>query len=366
MIKIFLVVGTRPEAIKMAPVYKACLADPEVQPLLISTGQHKEMLAQVFDWFELTPDEDLKVMKHNQTPSMVLSSSLTGLERLINKHQPDAVLAQGDTTTVLAAALAAFHAGVPFGHVEAGLRTYDIERPFPEEGYRQMAQRVARWNFAPTERAMGVLSQENLCGTSYMVGNTVIDALLHTAAGGGELPLELTRDRLVMITGHRRENHGDRFRDAFGAMADLAKEFPDVDFVYPVHLNPNVQGMAKELLTGIDNFHLIDPLPYPELVALMQRAYIILTDSGGIQEEAPSFKVPVLVMRDSTERQEGVEAGVSKLVGVDPKVIMREAKLLLTNKAAHEAMRQASNPFGDGQSSQRIVDILKREVKSQG
>ena len=363
MIKIFIVVGTRPEAIKMSAIYKACDNDADVQPYLISTGQHHEMLDQVFDWFELTPDENLKIMKPNQTLSMVISAAINGLDDLIAKYEPDVVLAQGDTTTVMSAALAAFHREVPFGHVEAGLRTYDLEKPFPEEGYRQMAQRVAKWNFAPTDRAMKSLANEKLSGEAHMVGNTVIDALMDTAAKDYPLPLNLTRERMVLITGHRRENHGQRFRDAFGAMRDLGKAFPNIDFVYPVHLNPKVKDIAHEMLEGLENFHLIAPVPYPEIIALMKRAYIILTDSGGIQEEAPSFKVPVLVMRDSTERQEGITVGVSKLVGADPEVIFRETERLLTDKMAYEAMRKAENPFGDGRSAQRIVDILKRDVK---
>ncbi|MEP1229391.1 MAG: UDP-N-acetylglucosamine 2-epimerase (non-hydrolyzing), partial [Litorimonas sp.] len=342
MINVFLVVGTRPEAIKMAPVYKACLQDPDVTPILVSTGQHKEMLDQVFDWFGLKPDEDLAIMEPSQTLSMVLSKAVSGLDGLIKKHKPDVVLAQGDTTTVISAALAAFHCEVPFGHVEAGLRTHDLARPFPEEGYRQMAQRLARWNFAPTQKAMDVLASENLSGQAHKVGNTVIDALLETASKDHPLPLELTRNKLVLITGHRRENHGERFREAFGAIAQLAHEFEDVDFVYPVHLNPQVKVIAHEILQGIDNFHLLPPVSYPEIVELMKRAYLILTDSGGIQEEAPSFKVPVLVMRDSTERQECVEANVSKLVGVDPAVILREATRLLTDNKAYADMRRFS------------------------
>ena len=362
MIKVFIVVGTRPEAIKMSPVYKACLADSSIEPLLISTGQHREMLEQVFDWFEMVPDENLNIMKPNQTLSSVLSASVDGLDNLIVKYQPDVILAQGDTTTVMSAGLAAFHKEVPFGHVEAGLRTYDLSKPFPEEGYRQMVQRIARWNFAPTQLAMKVLESEQLSGVAHMVGNTVIDALLHTANKNCSLPVKLTRNRMVLITGHRRENHGQRFRDAFGAIRELAAAFSDIDFIYPVHLNPNVKHLAYEMLDGLDNFQLINPLSYPEIVALMKRAYIILTDSGGIQEEAPSFRVPVLVMRDSTERQEGIEAGVSKLVGADPKIIVKEMTRLLSDSVAYEAMREAENPFGDGQSAKRIVKILKRDL----
>ena len=346
----------------MASIYKAGVEDPSVEPMLISTGQHREMLSQVFDWFGMNADENLDLMKPNQTLSSVLSESLAGLDALIVKHKPDVVLAQGDTTTVMSAGLAAFHREVPFGHVEAGLRTYDLSKPFPEEGYRQMVQRIARWNFAPTQRAMDVLASEQLVGAAHLVGNTVIDALLETAKIDTKLPVELKRDRMVLITGHRRENHGQRFRDAFGAMRDLGAAFPDVDFVYPVHLNPNVKGVAYEMLNGLDNFQLIDPVPYPEIVALMKIARLILTDSGGIQEEAPSFKVPVLVMRDSTERQEGVEVGVSKLVGADPKVIVEQATRLLTDDKAYEAMRKADNPFGDGKSSARILEILKNDL----
>lgn len=364
VMKVFIVVGTRPEAIKMAPLYKACISDDMVDPYLISTGQHKEMLDQVFKWFGMQPDEDLAIMRPNQSLSMVLSSAVRGLDELIKEKKPDVVLAQGDTTTVMSAALAAFHCEVPFGHVEAGLRTDDITRPFPEEGYRQMVQRIARWNFAPTDRAMDVLAKENLSGKCYKVGNTVIDALLDTASKSHVLSIPLEREKMVLITGHRRENHGDRFRDAFGAMAQLGSSFPNVDFVYPVHLNPNVKKMAHDMLSGVKNFHLIPPVSYPEIVALMKKAYIILTDSGGIQEEAPSFKVPVLVMRDSTERQEGISAGVSKLVGADPAAIIREVSQLLTDPDIYNSMKRSENPFGDGNSAKRIVDILKQEVIS--
>lgn len=364
MLKVFIVVGTRPEAIKMSSLYKVCVEDADIEPLLISTGQHREMLDQVFKWFGMTPDEDLALMTPNQTLSSVLSGAVSGIDACINKHKPDVILAQGDTTTVLSAALAAFHRQIPFGHVEAGLRTYDLTKPFPEEGYRQMAQRVAHWNFAPTERAMQALKTEALSGSSHLVGNTVIDALLYTAEKECALPLELSRERMVLITGHRRENHGQGFKDAFGGLSELAATFPDVDFVYPVHMNPQVKEVAHEMLSGVDNFHLLKPVPYPEMVALMKRAYVILTDSGGIQEEAPSLKVPVLVMRDSTERAEGVDVGVSKLVGTNPKVIVKEVTRLLTDKSAYEEMRVAENPFGDGMTAKRIVDILKRDMRA--
>lgn len=358
--RIFVVVGTRPEAIKMAPLFK-CLRDSSgIDARLISTGQHRQMLDQVFDWFDLKPDADLGLMKPNQTLASVIAGGVAGLDELIVKENPDVVLAQGDTTTVMAAALAAFAREKRFGHVEAGLRTYSLSQPFPEEGFRQMTSRVTTYHFAPTERAAQCLRDERVGGTIHMVGNTVIDALLQTAASKAQLPqgLVLSRTRMVLITGHRRENIGPRFNEAFGAIATLARRFPDTDFVYPVHLNPNVRGAAMQILSGLDNMHLIDPVPYPEMVALMQRATVILTDSGGIQEEAPSFKVPVLVMRDHTERQEAVEAGAAKLVGAEPARIVPEVSNLLENEAARRAMQVERNPFGDGHSSERIRDLL--------
>lgn len=356
--RLFVVVGTRPEAIKMAPVFRALEQEAGVEPVLVSTGQHREMLDQVFDWFKLIPDEDLEVMQPNQSLSGVLTRSLTGLDKLIAKHRPDAILAQGDTTTVMASALAAFATEVPFGHVEAGLRTYEIDSPYPEEGFRQMASRVTKWHFAPTKRAVAALAKEQLAGEVHLVGNTVIDALLHTAEADPDAGITLDREKMVLVTGHRRENHGARFESAFGSLADLAKAHQNVDFVYPVHLNPNVRQAANTILSGLDNIYLIDPVPYSQMVALMKRATLILTDSGGVQEEAPSLGVPVLVMRDSTERQEAVEHGVAKLVGIDRQVIFDEVTRLLTDARAHEAMSKNTNPFGDGLAAQRIAKFF--------
>lgn len=355
--KVFVTVGTRPEAIKMAPLYRAMKMRDGLQPILISTGQHREMLAQVFDWFEITPDEDLEVMTPNQTVTQVMTKSLVGLDKLIEKYEPDAVLAQGDTTTVMAAALASFNRKVPFGHVEAGLRTYSLDKPFPEEGYRQMASRVAKWHFAPTQKSVDALKAERLSGEIHLVGNTVIDALLDTASRSDKLPVEIGDVPMVLITGHRRENH-DHFRSVFETFNKLAGSYPDTAFVYPVHLNPNVKGLADEILSKTSNFHLIPPVNYPEIVALMKRARLIITDSGGIQEEAPSFKVPVLVMRESTERQESVDAGAAKLIGTDPDKLITEASALLDSESARDAMKVDTNPFGDGKSSDRICDIL--------
>ena len=361
--RVFVVVGTRPEAIKMAPLYKALRAAPGADAMLISTGQHRQMLDQVFSWFNLTADEDLGIMQKQQTLASVISKAVAGLDDLIVRHKPDCILGQGDTSTVMAAGLSAFARDVPFGHVEAGLRTYD-RHPYPEEGFRQMVSRVSAFHFAPTERAAECLRAERAGGDIHIVGNTVIDALLETADSSAQLPekLELSRDRMVLITGHRRENIGKRFEDAFGAIRDLAEQFADVDFVYPVHLNPSVQSAAYSILEGRENVHLIEPVPYPEIVALMKRAAFILTDSGGIQEEAPSLKVPVLVMRDSTERQEAVEAGAARLVGAERSRIVSESKNLLMDDAARQEMIVERNPFGDGNASQQIAKILLENV----
>lgn len=359
--RVFVVVGTRPEAIKMAPLYKALRTAPGVEPLLVSTGQHRQMLDQVFSWFGLKADEDLEIMQPQQTVASVISKAVAGLDDLIARHKPDRILGQGDTTTVMAAAIASFARDVPFGHVEAGLRTYDSRHPYPEEGFRQMVSRVTAYHFAPTQRAAECLRAERVGGDIHVVGNTVIDALLETAATTARLPqgLELKRPRTVLITGHRRENFGKRFEDAFGAIADLAAEYSDVDFVYPVHLNPNVKGAAHAILQGKENVHLLEPVPYPEIVALMKRSTFILTDSGGIQEEAPSLRVPVLVMRDTTERQEAVEAGAARLVGAERERIVEESRRLLSSEAARKEMIVEKNPFGDGDTSQKIASILR-------
>ena len=355
--KIFVVVGTRPEAIKMAPVYKAIADQPGLQPVLVSTGQHREMLDQVLNWFGLTPDHDLNLMAPNQTLSHVMSEAIKGIDRLIDSEEPDALLAQGDTATVCAAALAAFNRKLPFGHVEAGLRTHNLDQPYPEEGYRQMASRVTRWHFCPTRRAFNALEAEKVGGEKLLVGNTVVDALVDTAERAGDPQTPLTRPRLVLITGHRRENHGERFNTAFDAIAELARSQPDVDFVYPVHRNPNVRDAVFERLDQIANISLIEPVAYPEMVALMKRSSLIITDSGGVQEEAPTFGVPVLVMRDATERQEAVEAGVCELVGVDKARILSRGQSIL--EAGDKArLGEVKNPFGDGIAARRIAQVL--------
>lgn len=360
--KIFLIIGTRPEAVKVAPVYKKLRQDKDFQAVVVATAQHRQMLDQVFAWFDIQPDHDLDLMRPDQGLSDVLVGAVSGLDKLIQAEAPDAILAEGDTTTVLAAALAAFHRHVPFGHIEAGLRTGDLTAPYPEEANRAMVARIATWHFAPTARAVEALRREHVGGSIFLTGNTVIDALLETAARVDSRPAQFTRDRLVLITGHRRENFGGRFEDAFSALGVLADRFTDIDFVYPVHLNPNVREAAHRLLSGRPNLCLIDPVPYPEIVALMKHAHIVLTDSGGIQEEAPSLGVPVLVMRDKTERPEAVDAGVARLVGTNSGSIEAAVSELLTDPIAHAAMRRPVNPYGDGRAAGRIVAALKGET----
>jgi len=315
------------------------------------------MVKTALEWFGLRPNHDLDIMTESQTLTQVVTRAMAGLDALMEAERPEAVLAQGDTATVIAAALAAFHRNIPFGHVEAGLRTYNLDHPFPEEGYRQLVSRISRWHFCPTERAAGVLRAERAVGDVHVVGNTVVDALLATAEKvKASLPVSADR-RYVLITGHRRENHGAAFDALFGALAALASNHPDVDFIYPVHLNPKVQDAAHRHLGGKSNIKLIPPVSYPEIVRLMLGASVICTDSGGIQEEAPSFGVPVLVMRQTTERQEAVDAGVCELVGNDPQRMVERAGELLAHPERFTA-RNAPNPFGDGLASQRICDVL--------
>ncbi|WP_429911437.1 non-hydrolyzing UDP-N-acetylglucosamine 2-epimerase [Glycocaulis sp.] len=355
--RVLVVLGTRPEAIKLAPMIEAMRADTDIEPILVSTGQHREMTATALEWFGLTPDHDLAIMTPGQTLTGVVTQSMSGLDALILEHAPDAVVAQGDTATVFAAALAAFHRQIPFGHVEAGLRTYDLEHPFPEEGYRQLVSRITRWHFCPTERAAAAVRDEKGQGETHVVGNTVVDALLSTAERVKQMDAPVRGRRYVLITGHRRENHGAAFDALFGALARLAEMNPDVDFIYPVHLNPNVQKAAHAHLGGKPNIQLIEPVSYPEIVRLMLGAAVICTDSGGIQEEAPSFGVPVLVMRQTTERQEAVDAGVCELVGSNPERMVERAHELLAHPERFTA-RNTPNPFGDGLASRRICDVL--------
>lgn len=372
VLKVLSVFGTRPEAIKMAPVVRELgRQGGQVRSLTCSTGQHREMLDQVLELFKIRPDYDLKLMRPDQSLSQLTARLFEGLDGVLRDSQPDWVLAQGDTTTVFVAAVVAFYHGVRFGHVEAGLRTGDKRRPFPEEINRRLADLVADAYFAPTERARQTLLAEGCpAETVHVTGNTVIDALLEVAARdyawqAGPLAGLPGDRRLVLITAHRRESFGEPFRDLCLAIRELAERFAadGVHFVYPVHLNPHVRRPVQEILSGTSNITLLEPLDYLSLVQLMKRSTLILTDSGGIQEEAPSLRVPVLVMRETTERPEGVEAGVVRLVGTRREQIVSEAVRLLVDADAHRAMASGANPYGDGQAAERLVRVL---VSSEG
>jgi UDP-N-acetylglucosamine 2-epimerase (non-hydrolysing) len=367
MLTVLSVFGTRPEAIKMAPVVRELNRHGDhVRSITCSTGQHREMLAQVLDLFAIQPDYDLKLMRADQSLSELTARLFDGLDRVVAETNPDWVLAQGDTTTVFVAAVVAFYRKVRFGHIEAGLRTGDKHCPFPEEINRRLADVVADTYFAPTERARRALLAER-CRLEdvYVTGNTVIDALLEIAARDyswhdGPLAALPKDQRLVLVTAHRRESFGSPFRELCLAIRELSERFTEdgVHFVYPVHLNPNVRGPVQELLSGHSNLTLLEPLDYISLVHLMKRSALILTDSGGIQEEAPSLRVPVLVMRETTERPEGIEAGVVRLVGTDRERIVREAAALLEDSGAHQAMANGASPYGDGRAAERIVDVV--------
>ena len=382
MKKILLVFGTRPEAIKMAPlVIKLKQQSDAFQTIVCVTGQHREMLDQVLRIFEITPDFDLNIMKQGQDLYDVTARVLTGMRDILKETQPDVVLVHGDTTTSTAAALAAFYQQIPVGHVEAGLRTRNIYSPWPEEMNRQITGRIATYNFAPTPLSKKNLEEESVAGSIVVTGNTVIDALhmvverLHSnSALAAEQATILTKagydvsrlengKKLILITGHRRENFGEGFINMVTAMKDLSEKFPDVDFVYPMHLNPNVRKPIHEVfgedLTIYKNFFFIEPLQYLEFVYLMEKSHIVLTDSGGIQEEAPGLGKPVLVMRDTTERPEAVTAGTVRLVGTDYDKIINSVSELLDNQEAYQQMSKAVNPYGDGKACQRIVNYLK-------
>lgn len=381
MKKIILVFGTRPEAIKMAPLVKELEKHTdEFQTLVCVTGQHREMLDQVLRLFEIQPDYDLNIMKQGQTLYDITSRVLCDFGKVLQKEQPDLVLVHGDTTTSMAAALASFYEHIPVGHVEAGLRTGNIYSPWPEEMNRLITGRIAVLDFAPTEFGRGNLLKENVQDNRITVtGNTVIDALYFVVDrinSDKELRESLEKNildqgydisrldgtrRLVLITGHRRENFGDGFHNICKALDTLSHNYPDVDFVYPMHLNPNVRGPIHEMFDGRlpENLFFIEPLDYFDFVLLMERSHIVLTDSGGIQEEAPGLGKPVVVMRDTTERPEAVEAGTVKLVGTDYDKITGQISRLLDDKDYYQAMSQAVNPYGDGKACPRIVDFIR-------
>lgn len=369
-VKIMLVFGTRPEAIKMAPLALALAADERFDCRICVTGQHRQMLDQVLRIFALEAAYDLGVMRPKQDLSDVTSAVLLGMREVFAAFTPDIVLVHGDTATTLSASLAAYYHQVPVGHVEAGLRTQNLYSPWPEEGNRKLTGALAALHFAPTASSAANLAREGVdAGSILVTGNTVIDALLRvvarldhdqemTAAIARTLPALPAGRRMILVTGHRRESFGGGFERICKALALIAERFPDVEIIYPVHLNPSVQEPVNRLLAGIGNIHLIEPLDYLPFVYLMNKAHIVLTDSGGVQEEAPSLGKPVLVMRDTTERPEAIDAGTVKLVGTDVDKIVAEITRLLTDKDEYERMSFAHNPYGDGAASQRIVEGL--------
>lgn len=383
MIKVMLVFGTRPEAIKMCPLVKEFQKHNDgFETIVCVTGQHREMLDQVLNIFEVKPDYDLNIMKQGQDLYDVTARVLTGMRDVFKECKPDVVLVHGDTTTSTAAALAAFYQQIPVGHVEAGLRTHNIYSPWPEEMNRQITGRIATYNFSPTPLSESNLKAEKAQGNIYVTGNTVIDAL-HMVVNKLKNDETLAKEqeailkqagydvnrladgkKLVLITGHRRENFGEGFIHMVTAIKDLKSKYPDVDFVYPMHLNPNVRKPIHEVfgedLSNLGNMFFIEPLQYLEFVYLMEKATIVLTDSGGIQEEAPGLGKPVLVMRDTTERPEALASGTVHLVGTDYQKIMDEVSTLLEDEQAYEKMSKAVNPYGDGKACEKIVEILKK------
>lgn len=368
-LKVLTVFGTRPEAIKMAPVVEALAADPGIEARVCVTAQHREMLDQVLALFGIRPDFDLNLMKAGQDLTDITNGVLTGMRDIFSRYQPDRVLVHGDTTTTLAASLAAFYHRIPVGHVEAGLRTGDMYAPWPEEANRRVAGVIADLHFAPTEGSRDNLLREGVAPERiHVTGNTVIDALLEIAARikaepalraqcESEFPFLDPAKRLVLVTGHRRESFGEGFKRICRALAEIATR-DDVQVVYPVHLNPNVRKPVNDILAGVDNVHLIEPLDYLPFVYLMTRSTLIVTDSGGVQEEAPSLGKPVLVMREVTERPEAVKAGTVRLVGTDTELLVHEARRLLDDLQEYERMSKAHNPYGDGQASQRICKLI--------
>ncbi|MCC4372757.1 non-hydrolyzing UDP-N-acetylglucosamine 2-epimerase [Limosilactobacillus reuteri] len=362
MKKVMLVFGTRPEAIKMCPLVNELKKRKNIETVVCVTGQHKEMLDQVLDIFDVTPQYNLAIMQNKQTLFDITNNILNGIKKVLEQERPDVVLVHGDTSTTFATALACFYLQIPIGHVEAGLRTYNLYSPFPEEFNREAVSIIAKYNFAPTELAKENLIKEGKNKKSiYVTGNTAIDALKTTVKNDYEHP-ELTwakGSRLILITAHRRENLGEPMHHMFKAIRRVMDEHPDLKAIYPIHMNPIVRQEAEQYLGNDDRIHIIEPLDVLDFHNFMKQSYLILTDSGGIQEEAPSLGKPVLVMRDTTERPEGIKAGTLKLVGTDEKTIYKEFKQLIDSNEAYNEMAHASNPYGDGTACKQIADILE-------
>ena len=374
MKKILIVFGTRPEAIKMAPLVKAFKNNNNFDTRVCVTAQHRQMLDQVLDIFEIVPEYDLNIMKAGQDLYDITANVLVGIRDVLTDFEPDVVFVHGDTSTTFSTSLAAYYAKVKVGHIEAGLRTYDIYSPWPEEGNRQLTGVLANYHFAPTAQSQQNLLKEGKDKNNiFVTGNTVIDALMYVvhridnqpelkqkirAKISAQYPLE-TQRKVILVTGHRRENFGQGFINICEGLKLIALNNPEIDIVYPVHLNPNVQRPVNEILSNIANIYLIDPLQYEEFIYLMSQAYFIITDSGGIQEEAPSLGKPVLVMRDTTERPEAIAAGTVKLVGRDKETLVKEAEKLIHDKSEYEIMSRAHNPYGDGKACERIVHLIQ-------
>lgn len=373
MLKVMTVFGTRPEAIKMAPVVKALEAAPDMEAIVTVTAQHREMLDQVLHLFSITPDYDLNIMSAGQTLYDVTTKALLGLKDVLEEAKPDVVLVHGDTTTTFAGALAAFYQEIPVGHVEAGLRTGNIYSPFPEEMNRKLTGSLTTYHFSPTSSAEKNLLKENISSEHlYVTGNTVIDALRTTVKEGYHFEEELLNSldyeqkRIILVTTHRRENLGEPMRHVYRAIRRLVYEFDDIEVVFPVHRNPKVRSIVAEELGDTERVHLIDPLEYEPFANLMARSYLLMTDSGGIQEEAPALGKPVLVLRNTTERPEAVTAGTVKLVGTDEEAVFMTARRLLSDKEAYASMANSVNPYGDGEASRRIIEALRFELLNSG
>lgn len=359
---IAIILGTRPEAIKLAPVIQVFRQDPAFQTWVVTTGQHREMVDQVMGWFDLAVDHDLAIMQAGQTLGDITCRTLQGLDPWLREHRPQVVLVQGDTTTAFAAALAAFYQQISIGHVEAGLRTDNLFSPYPEEANRRLISQLAQFHFAPTSLAVENLKASDVTGAIHLTGNTVIDALLKVAQAPVSCPvpgLDWQRHRVLLATVHRRENWGQPLGQIATAFLQLLDQFPDTALVLPLHKNPTVRQVFQEKLAGHPRVYLTEPLDYPDLVAVLRQCTLVLSDSGGIQEEAPSLGKPVLVLRDTTERPEAIQAGTARLVGTDTATIVQTATELLSSPAAYQHMAQAVNPFGDGQAAQRILQIVR-------